>query len=246
VFALLGEIFFEVTRTPAARLNSKAWESFRSATGYTYAEHKLVEARPRLQWMATELEKLTLGMSFHVAFVNPKREMDKLRRAAEDHQARTLIYGNGVHRGYFVIESIEETHFQQADDGSYIAIEAKVELHEWVPGVDFDPLAPPRRATPPPGIVQASRAFTGAAGPAGVPSATTGQPFNANQPIGPHNLLPTSAIVQLTQAGAGPGVTYSPAAYSQPGVSGVAGSGPGTPAPGNPSAVSTAAITRAG
>src|SRR6516225_2961810 len=136
MFALLGEIFFEVTRTPAARLNSKSWESFRSSRDYAYAEHKVVEARPRLQWLAQELEKISLGMSFHIVFVNPQREMDKLHRAAEDHQARALVFGNGVHRGYFVIEAIEETQQVQADDGSYIALEARVELREWVPGAD--------------------------------------------------------------------------------------------------------------
>ncbi len=64
----------------------------------------MVEARPRLQWLATELQKISLELGFHVAFVNPATQMNLLRAAAEDHQARALIFGNGVHRGYFVIE----------------------------------------------------------------------------------------------------------------------------------------------
>jgi hypothetical protein len=89
MYALLGEIFFEVLTSP---------EVFRSTTDYHYAEHKVVEARPRLQWLATELQKISLDLGFHVAFTNPATQMNQLRRAAEDHQARALVFGNGVHR----------------------------------------------------------------------------------------------------------------------------------------------------
>src|SRR5207249_1547777 len=150
-----------------------------------------------LQWMANDLQKISLELGFHVAFTNPATQMNHLRAAAEDHQARALVFGTGVHRGYFVIESLEETFQQTADDGSYVAISARLELREWIPGADFDPLAPPRRTTPPPGIVT-----------------TRG----GAQPIGATNALPGSAIVQLSSAGAGAGVTYSIAAYSQAGV----------------------------
>jgi phage protein U len=233
MFALLGEIFFEVLTSP---------EAFRCSSDYTYAEHKVVEAAPRLQWLANELQKTSLELGFHVAFINPKTEMDRLRAAAEDHQARALIFGNGVHRGYFVIESLEETLQQLADDGSYIAISARVALREWIPGADFDPLSTPRRTTPPPGIVQTtpSRALPPSGG------GSTAATVDPSQPIGPHNLLPTSAIAQLSAAGASPGVTYNAATYSQPGVSGVVGSGPPAQPPGNPANVSPSTIVRAG
>jgi phage protein U len=191
MFALLGEILFEIDRTIPNSTRQKAWESFRSSTDYHYAEHKVVEARPRLQWIATELEKLTLTMGFHVAFINPKIAMDQLRNAALDHQARALVYGNGVHRGYFVIQTIEETHIQQADDGSYVCLEARVELQEWVPGADFDPLAPPRRAGRPLGIVDADRAFSATPGSIVAQLGTPG-PFT----------LPGGSQPQLQQPGA--------------------------------------------
>src|SRR5438067_51253 len=135
MFALLGEIVFQTLTSP---------EGWHSSTEYSYAEHKVVEARPRLQWMAQELQKVSLELGFHVAFTNPATQMNLLRAAAEDHQARALVFGNGVHRGYFVIEALEEIFQQTADDGSYVAISARVELREWVPGADFDPLSPPR------------------------------------------------------------------------------------------------------
>ena len=147
MFAVLGEIIFQVLTS---------FEGFHSASEYHYAEHKVVEARPRLQWLAQELQKISLEMGFHVAFTNPATQMNFLRAAGEDHQARALVFGNGVHRGYFVIESIQETLVQTADDGSIVANSARVELREWVPGADFDPFAPPQTATPPPGIIFAA------------------------------------------------------------------------------------------
>lgn len=238
MFAVLGDITFETLTSP---------ETFRSTSEYHFAEHKIVEAAPRLQWLANELQKISLDLKFHVAYTNPATQMNRLRAAAEDHQARALVFGNGVHRGYFVIETLEETHEQLADDGSYVAIAARLELCEWIPGADFDPQAPATPTTPPPGVVPSSAASASSALSsllsAPVSNATV---FNPNQPVGPHNLLPTNAIVQLTNAGAGPGVSYSAVAYNQPGVSALAGSGPVSASPGDPNSVSLPAIVRAG
>jgi phage protein U len=206
VFAVLGEILFDVLTSP---------EGFRAQSEYHYAEHQVVEAPPRLQWMADGLQKISLDLGFHVAFTSPILQMTLLRVAAEDHQARALVFGNGTFRGYFVIEAIEETLQQTADDGSYVAISARVELREWVPGADFDPSSPPRRTTPPPGIISSTAAGT----------------------------LPQSSIVTLSS---GATASYSPTPYSSPGVSGIAGSGPGAALPGNPGDVPTSTIVRAG
>jgi phage protein U len=233
MYALFGEILFETLTSP---------ESFTATSEYSFAEHKVVEASPRLQWMANELETISLDMHFSYAFTNPLVQLLALRAAAELHQAMALVFGNGIHRGYFVIERLEETHRQMADDGSYVDLTVRVELKEWVPGADWDPAAPPQPQTSPPGIVSSAGSSTATS------SAAAATPFNANQPIGPHNLLPTAAIVQLNQAGAGPGVTYSPATYAQPGVSGVVNNPPAT-APSAASQFSTvpaSQIVRAG
>jgi phage protein U len=237
MFAVLGEIIFLVLTS---------FESFRSASGYRYAEHKVVEAPPRLQWIGDELEKISIDLRFHVAFTSPAIQMLLLQAAAEDHQARALVFGNGVFRGYFVIESLEETHSQLADDGSYIAIDVRLELHEWVPGADFDPLAPPQLANPPSGIVQATPASLSTS-PLSMPIAGMPATYDpTQQSISSTNELTPAAVTQLGLVGAIGGVTYSPAAYSQPGVSGIAGAGPAPITPGNPSDVPTSTIVRAG
>jgi phage protein U len=96
MFALLGEISFEVIGSP---------EVFESSRRFDYAEHRVVEDRPRLQWLAADLESITLAMLFHISFTDPAAQLAALLAAADDHQARALVLGNGVFRGFFVVES---------------------------------------------------------------------------------------------------------------------------------------------
>ena len=191
-----------------------------------------MQDRPRLQWLSDALETISLELMLHAAFTNPKTQLDALNAAAQDHQARALVFGNGVHRGYFVLTSIAETHRHNADDGSLIWAIAKLELKEWVLGAEADPLAPPRPTTPPPAIVAAPPVSSSASG---TPAAA---PFNPNQPIGPSNPLPDASILTL---GALPANTYSPPAYLTAGVS--AGlSNPGAPAAASPASLNYKAV----
>ena len=97
MFALFGEIPFQVIGSP---------EVFESSRRFDYAEHRVVEDRPRLQWLAAELESITLAMLFHKSFTDPAAQLAALLAAAGDHQARALVLGNGVFRGFFVVESV--------------------------------------------------------------------------------------------------------------------------------------------
>ncbi len=144
MFALLGDILFEPLTSP---------EEFRATTAYRYAEHQVVEDSPRLQWIANELQTICLGMHFHVAFTNPASQMILLRSAAETHLPLPLVFGNGVFRGFFVIESVEEQWQQCADDGSLVSLVARAELKEWVLGNAFDPTSPAQAIVRPLGII---------------------------------------------------------------------------------------------
>lgn len=70
--------------------------------------------------------------------------------------------------------------------------------------------------------------------------------YDANQPITAVNPAPRIAIVSLSTIGVTPGVTYSTALYTQPGVSALAGLTPSTITPANPSSVLPSVIVRAG
>jgi phage protein U len=143
MFALLGDITFETIGSP---------EVFESSRRFDYAEHRVVEDRPRLQWLASGLESITLAMLFHTSFTDPAAQLAALMTAAEDHQARALVLGNGVFRGFFVVEAVATSDIQLGADAAPIAIRVRAVLREWALGSELDPAAPPRPATPPLGI----------------------------------------------------------------------------------------------
>jgi phage protein U len=170
MFALLGEISFQVIGSP---------EIFESSRRFDYAEHRVVEDLPRLQWLAPELEHITLAMLFHASFTDPTAQLAALLAAGEDHQARALVLGNGVFRGFFVVESVATSDIQLGADATPIAIRVRASLREWVPGSEFDPAAPPRLASAPLGIAPVAISYSspapllGAAAPAASYTAPT-------------------------------------------------------------------------
>jgi phage protein U len=143
MFALLGEISFTVIGSP---------ELLESSRRFDYAEHRVVEDRPLLQWLASGLETITLAMLFHASFTDPAAQLGALLAAGEDHQARALVLGNGVFRGFFVVESVATSDIQLAADATPIAIRVRTSLREWVPGFALDPTAPPQPSSVPLGI----------------------------------------------------------------------------------------------
>ncbi|HLK85063.1 MAG TPA: phage tail protein [Candidatus Binataceae bacterium] len=172
MFALLGDIQFQVIDSP---------EMLESVRRFEYAEHRVVEARPRLQWLAADLETITLTMLFHASMTNPSAQLAALLAAGADHQARALVLGNGVVRGFFVVESIATSAIQLAADAAPIAIRARTVLREWVAGAESDPGAPPIPAFVPLGLAPVAVDYVspiaaGAAGAAAYLAPTFNQP----------------------------------------------------------------------
>src|SRR5579871_4083352 len=108
VFAALGEILFQVVGSP---------EGMRSSRGWSYAEHKVVEDLPRLQWVGDELEEITLELKFHAQFANPAESRDLIYAAADTHLALPLVFMTGRYAGDFVIVKAEETAILMTDLG---------------------------------------------------------------------------------------------------------------------------------
>src|SRR5579872_5011581 len=86
VFAILGDIPFQVVGSP---------ESLSDSRGYDYAEHRVIQDRPVLQWLADDLETIELEMLLHQSFTNPTVNLLLLLQAAETHAALPLVFGNG-------------------------------------------------------------------------------------------------------------------------------------------------------
>jgi phage protein U len=147
MFAVLGEIVFELLGSPDAFESIRTWE---------YAEHRVIEDRPKLQWLAAGLETIALDFHFHRSFTDPSAQLTALIAAAGDHNARALVFGNGIHRGYFIVTSICTTAQQMSANGELIAITVRAALKEWALESELDASAAPVAWFPLLGIVAAA------------------------------------------------------------------------------------------
>jgi len=123
LFAVLGDIQFEVVGSP---------EGYESAEGYDYPEQRVIENKPRLQWVGDELERLNFELMWHASFTSPAEQLAVLRATAAQHLALPLVFGDGEFRGFFVIESIKVKSQQLSASGAPIAIKVALSLKEWI------------------------------------------------------------------------------------------------------------------
>jgi len=119
-----------------ARLTSPTGFEEQRTAGY--AEHPVIEGKPRLQYTGDELRELELQFHFHGAFCDPQAMWDGLVELQGKHQAVPLVQGNGIHLGWFVLNELSRTTLTTADDGTLIAFDAWVRFLEYV---DQEPLA---------------------------------------------------------------------------------------------------------
>jgi phage protein U len=192
MFALLGDVPFQVVGSPEALSDSR---------GYCYAEQRVVQARPQLQWIADELVTIHLEMMLHRAFTEPAASLLVLRQAASLHSALPLVFGNGDFRGYFVITGIDTVSRQLSDVGDLFAVVVRLSLRE--SPLQVDPAAPPIPSFVPiavAGIALAGVTSTVAVAVAGVSALATLAPLSG--PVSAILLpddVPTSVIVRSGQ-----------------------------------------------
>ena len=153
MFAVLGEIQFQVVGSP------EAYESFGA---YDFAEQKVIESKPQLQWVGDDLERVKFELVWHASFTNPAAQLALLRATAAEHLAQPLVFGNGEFRGFFVIESINVKSQQLSAGGAPIAIRVALALKEWNSDLPLLSSATPVTAVSPLGIATSSPASGGA------------------------------------------------------------------------------------
>lgn len=134
MYAQLGNVQFELL--PIEALD----ETF----AWAYAEHQVIEGKPRLQFIAFNLDELSISVRWHFTFCDPEKEFATLKAEADLHQALPFIFANGKNLGRYVIYEIAKTLLSTADNGRPLCIEAKLKLKEFV---DDNPLANRQAAT---------------------------------------------------------------------------------------------------
>jgi phage protein U len=154
--ALLGDIAFNLITY---------FEGVEESFSGNYAEHALIEGKPRLQYVGDNLDEVRWDLVFHAGFCVPDIELLKLRAAVASHKALPLVLANGDYKGLFVPVDASVTTRQAMRDGTVIWVEASLTLREYVaPAVlaeetaKQEPTAVEKNGRPPSGAVEAAPA----------------------------------------------------------------------------------------
>lgn len=121
MFAQLGDIVFSGPLGPSSQ---------EIGTSVNFAQHALIDGKPRLQRVGSNLDELKLSMRFHISFCTPEDEMQKLYAYRDSSEELLYITGTGSLIGYFVVRSVNRNDVQQAPNGKLIEVMVDVELVE--------------------------------------------------------------------------------------------------------------------
>lgn len=121
MLAQLGDIKFTSVISPTSQDRS---------TAAVYAEHALIDGKPRLQRLGDALDKITMVMKFHTSFCDPEEKISQLKNHLLAGDTLEYINGAGDLLGDFLVVSMKETPVQLADSGRYIEVDVEVQLIE--------------------------------------------------------------------------------------------------------------------
>lgn len=132
MYAQLGTIIFENLKSP---------KDFEQRSAVNYAEHALIDGKPRLQRTGTDLERLKFSMDLHYTFCDVQGEIDALHDAMNAGDVLPLITGYGMYVGDFVITNLSRELKHATPNGFLIAASVEVSLSEFVEGDKLGNLA---------------------------------------------------------------------------------------------------------
>lgn len=104
--------------------------SFESSTEANYVQHALIEGKPRLQRVGTNLETLKVSVVFNALYCVPEEELSKWYDLLNDSKVQYLTNKSGDYYGNFVVKSLSHTILKQSDTGTIQHSELTVELLE--------------------------------------------------------------------------------------------------------------------
>lgn len=95
-----------------------------------YAQHQLINRKPRLQPTGDALDTISFSMYLHSDFTNPEEDIDILRTSMKNREVLPLILGNGRVLGQFVITGMNKSTSFTDPSGNIIEATVSVELLE--------------------------------------------------------------------------------------------------------------------
>ena len=121
MYAQLGNIRFE---------GLKGFSNFSHERSVNYAQHELINGKPRLQAVGDNLDSISFGMYLHSEFTNPEADIEAMRLAMQERTVLPLILGNGRVLGFFVIPNFSQMNSFTDPLGNLIEVTLTVDLLE--------------------------------------------------------------------------------------------------------------------
>lgn len=129
MYSQLGNIVFK---------GLKGYRAFQSTRETNFAQHPVIEGKPKLQRVGTNLEELALSIQFHASFCTPETEIAAMESARASATVLPFVSGTGEYFGTFVIKSLRKTMEELGTDGSIKFCTVEIELLEFATS---DPLS---------------------------------------------------------------------------------------------------------
>lgn len=121
MYAQLGNIIFE---------GLIGFDTLDLKHSANYAEMPVIDGRPKLQRIGTNLDDLKLTIKFHVGFCNPEEKVNELMAVWETGEILPFITGAGVVIGEFVLIDVNRTHDQLDGNGQIIGVTIDISLKQ--------------------------------------------------------------------------------------------------------------------
>ncbi len=120
-YAQWGDVVFELL----------AYAEHKEENEYVYAKHQTIFPSSSLQWMGTELKRISMTIRWHVSWTDPLKQYKALKEISQQGEAKKLIIAQEV-IGDFVLEKIT-AEIQQLDIwGKPIQIQCQCEFTEYI------------------------------------------------------------------------------------------------------------------
>ena len=120
--AFLGEIKLSILRVKGLEV-SDSWR---------YAEHAVVEGRPRLQHTGKGLREGSIDVALRAEHGDPDAMHERLIALADRGEAAPLLRGDGADLGRFVITKLSDAPSWTFADGKPITVTLRISLKEFV------------------------------------------------------------------------------------------------------------------
>lgn len=134
MWAVLGDIEFELRNQPTRQDDRITAD---------YAQHALIQGKPRTEWVGDGLDEITLELTLHAFLGDPEAQIRRLKTALRAHEPLPYVLGSGDYRGVYLLTEVGTTTRRTDAQGRLISAMVTVSLLEYS-GQYKKPLPVPR------------------------------------------------------------------------------------------------------